>query len=92
MRNIFGYKQIGKLAFPIIAAQSVVLLNGMIDLAFVGPLGTEAIAAVAVANALCAVVFNFLEGLRLGTTVLVARFSASGEKAKAFIPFSSLLT
>lgn len=83
MRNIFGYKQIGKLAFPIIAAQSVVLLNGMIDLAFVGPLGTEAIAAVAVANALCAVIFNFLEGLRLGTTVLVARFSASGEKAKA---------
>ena len=83
MRNIFGYKQIGKLAFPIIAAQSVVLLNGMIDLAFVGPLGTEAIAAVAVANALCAVIFNFLEGLRLGTTVLVARFSASGEQAKA---------
>ena len=83
MGKIFGYKQIGKLAFPIIAAQSVVLLNGMIDLAFVGPFGTEAIAAVAVANALCAVIFNFLEGLRLGTTVLVARFSAAGERGKA---------
>lgn len=52
MQNIISYKQIGKLAFPVIAAQSVVLINGMIDLAFIGPYGTEAIAAVSIANAL----------------------------------------
>ena len=83
MHAITGYKQIGRLAFPIIFAQSVVLMNGLIDLAFIGPYGTEAIAAVSIANALCATLFNFLEGFRLGTTVLVARSSAANDTAKA---------
>ncbi|CQR73725.1 Multidrug resistance protein MdtK [Sporomusa ovata DSM 2662] len=78
-----SYKQIGKLAFPMIIAQSVVLINGMIDLAFIGPYGTEAIAAVSIANALCATLFNFLEGFRLGTTVLIAKASAANNAPKA---------
>ena len=83
MQKIISYGKIGKLAFPVIAAQSVVLLNGMIDLAFIGPYGTEAIAAVSIANALCAVLFNFLEGFRLGTTVLIAKASAASDAPKA---------
>ncbi|WP_169717993.1 hypothetical protein SPSIL_039100 [Sporomusa silvacetica DSM 10669] len=35
MQHIISYKQIGKLAFPVIIAQSVVVINGMIDLAFI---------------------------------------------------------
>ncbi|MBP2638932.1 MAG: efflux family protein [Firmicutes bacterium] len=82
MQKIISYKQIGKLAFPMIIAQSVVLINGMIDLAFIGPFGTEAIAAVSIANALCATLFNFLEGFRLGTTVLIAKASAAKDVLK----------
>lgn len=83
MQNIIGYKQIGKLAFPVIIAQSVVLISGIIDLAFIGPYGTEAIAAVSVANALCATLFNFLEGFRLGTTVLISKAAAANDVQKA---------
>ena len=83
MKSIISYRNIGKLAFPIIIAQSVVLVNGMIDLAFIGPYGTEAIAAVSIANAICATLFNFLEGFRLGTTVLVAQASAANDARKA---------
>ncbi|MDF2500779.1 MAG: family efflux transporter [Anaerosporomusa subterranea] len=82
MQHIFSYKQIGKLAFPVIITQSVVLINGMIDLAFIGPYGTEAIAAVSIANALCATLFNFLEGFRLGTTVLISKASATNDVSK----------
>ncbi|SHK06512.1 MATE family efflux transporter [Propionispora hippei] len=83
MQKNISYKQIGKLALPIIAAQSVVLINGMIDLAFIAPYGTEAIAAVSIANALCATLFNFLEGFRLGTTVLISEASATNNLVKA---------
>jgi multidrug resistance protein, MATE family len=82
MQQIISYKQIGKLAFPVIIAQSVVLINGMIDLAFIGPYGTDAIAAVSIANALCATLFNFLEGFRLGTTVLISKASATSDAPK----------
>jgi multidrug resistance protein, MATE family len=83
MQNIISYKQIGKLAFPVIVAQSVVLINGMIDLTFICPYGTEAIAAVSIANALCATLFNFLEGFRLGTTILISRAAATDDVPKA---------
>jgi putative efflux protein, MATE family len=83
MQNIISYRQIAKLAVPVILAQSVVIVTGMIDLAFIGPYGTDAIAAVSIANALCATLFNFLEGFRLGTTVLVARYSAADNASRA---------
>lgn len=89
MHNIISYKQIGKLAFPVIIAQSVVLINGIIDLAFIGPFGTEAIAAVAVANALCATLFNFLEGFRIGTTVLISKASAANNVPKIIAVINS---
>lgn len=83
MESIISYKRIGQLAFPVILAQSTVLISGLIDLAFIGPYGTEAIAAVSVANAICATLFNFLEGFSLGTTVLIANAVATNDTAKA---------
>lgn len=83
MHQIISYRAIGRLAFPVVVAQAVVLVTGLIDLAFVGPFGTEAIAAVSIANVLCATLLNFLDGLRLATTVLVAKASAAGNRVKA---------
>lgn len=85
MEPIISYKKIAQLALPIILAQSVVLMNGMIDLAFIGPFGAEAIAAVSVANAICAVLLNFLEGFRIGTTVLIAKAAGSSPKITAVV-------
>lgn len=83
MHQIISYREIGKLAFPVTIAQAAVLLGGLIDLAFIGPFGTEAIAAVSIANALCATLFNFLDGFRLATTVLIAKAAAAGNWPKA---------
>lgn len=82
MKQIISCQQIGKLALPVIIAQSVVLINGMIDLIFISPYGTAAIAAISIANALCATVFNFFEGFRLGTTVLISRAVAAEDLPK----------
>lgn len=82
MKQIISYKKIGELAFPIIISQSIVLISGMIDLAFIGPYGTEAIAAVSIANAICGTLFNFFEGFRIGTTILIAKASAAGNLSK----------
>lgn len=81
MKRNGSYRTIGGLALPVVMAQAVVLFNGVTDLLFIAPCGTEAIAAVALANALCAVLLNFLEGLRLGTTVLVAKASDAAESS-----------
>ncbi|CUH95071.1 putative membrane protein [Propionispora sp. 2/2-37] len=82
MEQIISYKKIAGLALPLILAQSVIVMNGVIDLAFIGPLGTAAIAAVSIANSLCATLFNFLEGFRVGTTVLVAKASSANDASR----------
>lgn len=79
MQKNISYAQIGKLAFPMMVAQSTVFISGMIDLAFIGPYGAGAIAAVSIANAICATLFNFFEGFRLGTTVLIAKTAATND-------------
>lgn len=82
MEKLISYKKIIKLALPVTISQSIILLSGMIDLAFIGPYGTEAIAAVSVANILCATLFNFFEGFRIGTTVLIAKAAATNDTKK----------
>ena len=82
MQKIISYTQIGKLAFPMMVAQSAVFISGLIDLAFIGPYGAAAIAAVSIANAICATLFNFFEGFRLGTTVLIAKAAALSDSPK----------
>lgn len=43
MQQIISYQEVARLAFPLIISQAVILLSGMIDLAFIGPYGTAAI-------------------------------------------------
>lgn len=71
--KLISYKEIAKLAWPVTLSQGIMLVNGIVDLGFISPLGTEAIAAVAVSNVICVTLMNFFEGFRLGTTVLVAK-------------------
>jgi|SaaInlStandDraft_3_1057020.scaffolds.fasta_scaffold03405_3 multidrug resistance protein, MATE family len=64
------------LAWPSVISHAIVILVSIIDLAFVGRISqtTLAIAAVAIANNICAGIYNFLEGIRTGTTILTSRF------------------
>lgn len=89
--NVISYKKIVKLALPVTISQGVILINGMVDLAFISPLGTEAIAAVAVANVICATLINFFEGFRLGTTVLVAGAAKDTKKIAGIFNTALLL-
>lgn len=75
MKQVISYKNIFKLALPVTLSQSAVILSGLIDLAFVSSYGTSAIAAVSIANVIVSTLYNFLEGLRTGTTVLVSKAS-----------------
>ena len=83
--NIISYKEICKLAWPVTISQGIMLINGMVDLAFISPFGTDAIAAVSVANVICVTLINFFEGFRLGTTVLVAKASTENSRKIAGI-------
>lgn len=73
MSQLISYKNIFKLAFPVTISQSTIVISGLTDLAFVSRYGTRAIAAVSIANVIIATLYNFLEGIRAGTTVLVSK-------------------
>jgi multidrug resistance protein, MATE family len=70
------FSNIFKLAAPAVISHAIIMLIGVIDLAFVGRLSnaTFAIAAVAIGNNICTGIYNFFEGIRSGTTVITARF------------------
>lgn len=84
--NLFSRKQteittrsIITLAWPAIVSHAIVMLIGVIDLAFIARLETAALAtaataALAIANNVCSAYANFVEGIRSGTTVLTARY------------------
>ncbi|MBU1008047.1 MATE family efflux transporter [Candidatus Dependentiae bacterium] len=76
MKRNFTLASIYSLAWLALASQITVMSISFIDLLFIGQLGGAAviIAAAAIANNICAAVYAFLEGIRTGTTVLVARF------------------
>jgi putative MATE family efflux protein len=82
MPQLISYKNIFKLAFPVTLSQSTIIFSGLIDLAFVSRYGTRAIAAVSIANVIIATLYNFLEGIRAGTTVLVSRATELKEDEK----------
>ena len=68
------YKTIFKIASPVILSQASVTLCTLTDLCFLKNFGTVAIAAISIANVVIATFFNFLEGFRTGTSVLVSSF------------------
>jgi len=81
MKKNFTLSSIYNLAWLAVASQITVMSVSLIDLLFIGQLAnaTFAIAAAAIANNVCAAVYAFLEGIRTGTTVLVARFFGANE-------------
>ena len=80
MNKEFSSKNILKLAWPSMISQGVIILVGMIDLIFIGKFGTLATATVSIANFVCVAIYTFLEGLRSGTTVLIAHFLGAKDK------------
>lgn len=76
MRSQYTLPRIYELAWPAIISHATVMFLSMTDLAFASRLtnATLVIAATAVAHNASAAIYSFLEGLRIGTTVLVARF------------------
>ena len=81
MNSEFSTKNIFRLAWPTIISQATFLTVGIIDLLFVGQLGTAAIAAVAISNSFIATFYQFMEGIRTGTTVLTARNLGAEDKS-----------
>lgn len=68
------YKTIFKIASPVILSQASVTCCTLTDLCFLKNFGTIAIAAISIANTVIATFFNFLEGFRTGTSILVSSF------------------
>jgi len=68
------FKNIIKLAWPAIISQAAIVIVGLIDLFYIRTMGTVAIAAVSVANLVVTTIYNFLDGVKHGTTVMVSRY------------------
>lgn len=70
-----------RLSVPTMLAN--VLQSGfvLVDLWFVGRLGTEALAAVGVAGVVMSVVFPFVIGLTVGSNALISRAQGEGDRA-----------
>jgi multidrug resistance protein, MATE family len=79
MREELKTYNILKLAWPTIISQATIIAVGAIDLFFIGQLGTISIAAVALANSFMTTLYQFLEGIRTGSTILIAQYSGSDE-------------
>ena len=71
-------KTISKLAFPIAIAQSSLLAMSLIDLAMVGSLGNNAVAAVGLAVFTNALIVSFVVGITPAVQGLVARRRGEG--------------
>lgn len=69
------------LSFPTMLANILQSLFMLVDMWFVGRLGTGAIAAVSISGMVMAVVFPFIIGLSVGSNALVARAHGSGDRS-----------
>lgn len=74
MNNEISLKSIFRLAGPNIIAQATVVIVGFIDLYFISKAGTHATAAISIANITTSSLYNFLDGFKTSSTVLIARF------------------
>ncbi|MCK4498998.1 hypothetical protein KAU11_00710, partial [Candidatus Babeliales bacterium] len=87
-RNVLGSKtnlsisNIIRLAWPTILSNAVLLIVCLVDLYFVGKIGTNAIVAVSLAVVTWWTIANFFEGLRHGTIILAARLFGEGKHDK----------
>lgn len=76
-------REIIELAWPSITEQILEMFVGMASVMFMGWVGTEAVAAVAVVNMLMAFLQTVFSGLAIGTTVIIARVTGEGNKLEA---------
>ena len=76
-------KTIWTLAFPIMVGNILQTAFNVVDMIWVGRLGPEAIASVAMSGAVLLVVITLIIGLSMGTQSLVARFAGAKKQADA---------
>ncbi|MBD3231042.1 MATE family efflux transporter [Candidatus Dependentiae bacterium] len=82
MRKELSIKNILRLTWPAIISYSTIIFIGIIDLLFIRKTGTIAIAIVATANSFITGLYQFMEGIKSGTTVLTAKYFGAENKLK----------
>lgn len=83
------YRRIASLALPIIGAMVSQNVMNLVDTAFVGSLGDEAIAATTSASFLAFASTAFVTGLSPGVQALAARRVGEGRRAEAAVPLGA---
>lgn len=78
------YRRIWKLAWPVSISTSTVTLLTLVNLFWIGHLGTDAVAAVALAAQILFIVFGIANTVYAGTLAIVARRVGEGSLAEAF--------
>ncbi|MDX1503598.1 MAG: MATE family efflux transporter [Thermoanaerobaculia bacterium] len=79
------------LAVPMVLEMSMQSVFAVVDVFFVGKLGSDAVAVVGIADSLLALVFSVAIGLSMGTAAMVARRIGEGdEKAAAHASMQSI--
>ncbi|MFZ5638600.1 MAG: MATE family efflux transporter [Pseudomonadota bacterium] len=91
MLTIDRIRTIAKLAVPITIAMSSTMVMSLIDLAMVGALGTEAVAAVGLASFCSTLIFAFMYGLSPAVQGFVARRRGEGSTEPKCIPLNAAL-
>ena len=74
---------IGRLAMPMFVGAILQNVQNLIDLFWVGSLGSTAVASVAMAGTIMMVLFPMLMGIAMGTVALVARCIGAGRREEA---------
>jgi len=76
-------RALGLLAIPMMLEMAMESIFAVVDIAFVSRLGTDAIAAVGITEALIAVLYGLAIGLGVGLTAMVSRRIGAGDPVAA---------